>query len=466
MKVYRYLVYSILLAVALVAYFPLRTQDAPALDTHNEPKKEVWLVYFVHGIMSIKPHLTIDNFLRFMRDDVENTTYSRTIEIMRQDPIFYKNQAMQGFGCNKIDPSNIEPGNASGALAAILDQVTAFSHGPHIENHYYTYGWSGLMSPTRRFKDAIDLYKGIEKERNAFIAQGITPKVRVIGYSHGGNVVLNLGAVRQREAVDKNLVIDEAILLGTPIQSETDYLVNDPIFKRVYHIYSSADRVQKLDFFSYERFFSRRTFKERRDFVLPDKLIQIQIKMTRNNKGVGMRRKKFKNSFNFNSASVVSGKSPLLRDSSPGHAELWFFGWTPVHYRDSFALKPLPTVSILPYILSSIDAIKVPLSPKHPVIVDIRPEHGVILIKNVTKKRFYKVIEFLPREVFKSLQESALQYKPENYSIALYEDCIQKAVLQAREENDAKNALLAQETIQKPNRKKKHKKAAPVDTKG
>lgn len=462
MKTYRYLLYPALLLAALAVYFPLCTQDTAKLTLQSEEKKEVWLVYFVHGIMSIKPHLTIDNFLRFMRDDVEDTTYSRTIEIMRQDPIFYKNQAMLGFGCTKIDQTRIEQGYASGALATILDQVTAFSHGPHIENHYYTYGWSGLMSPTRRFKDAIELYKGIEIERAKFIAQGITPKIRVIGYSHGGNVVLNLGAVRQRAAVDKNMIIDEAILLGTPVQSETDYLINDPLFKRVYHIYSSADRVQKLDFFSYERFFSRRTFKERRDFILPEKLIQIQIKMTRNNKGVGMRRKKFKNSFNFDNASVVSGKSPLLRDSSPGHAELWFFGWTPVHYRDTFALNPLPTVSILPYILSSIDAIKVPLSPKHPVIVDIRPEHGIILIKNVTKRRFYKVIEFLPRDVFKELQRSALTYKPENYNVELYEECIQKAVLQARQESKARAEILAQQA-KVPTLKKKRKKSIPVN---
>ena len=150
---------------------------------------------------------------------------------MRQEPFFYQNQAMQGFGLHKIDKTKVGPGLASSGLAKILDEVTLLSHGPRITNHYYTYGWSGLLSPTNRYKDSYGLYTAIEQELAKFKTQGITPKIRVIGYSHGGNVVLNLGAVRQKMPVNKQLIIDESIILGTPIQKETDYLVNDPVFK-------------------------------------------------------------------------------------------------------------------------------------------------------------------------------------------------------------------------------------------
>lgn len=366
-----------------------------------------------------------------MSDDVENTTYSKTVELMRHDELFYKNQAMLGFGLTKIDPDHVGKGLASNALASILNDTLAMSYGPHLDNHYYTFGWTGLLSPSRRYKDAIELYESIEREMVKFKAKGITPKIRIVGYSHGGNVVLNLGGVRQKESVRKDLVIDETLLLGMPVQTETDYMVNDPIFKKVYHIYSHGDRVQKLDFFSYERFFSGRIFRERPGFKLPKKLVQIQLKLTRNTPSTRTSKKKMGLTYNFNNSLVVSGKSHLLRDSSPGHAELWFFGWTPVHYRNTFALNPLPAVSIFPFILKTVQDIEHLLQPTNPVIIDMRPEHGITLVKNVRNYTFYKVVDFIPAPEFKKLQEKALMYAPENFNDKLYNDHIYQAYLQA-----------------------------------
>lgn len=425
------LAYCLLAALAItLANSPLCAQNEQPIVTQP---RQVWLTFFVHGIMSIQPHLTISNFLRFMRDDVENTTYAKTVEIMRQDPHFYQNQAMQGFGLHRVDKEKTGQGEATSALAKILDEVTLLSHGPSIENHYYTYGWSGLLSPTNRYKDAFGLYNSIQQEIQQFKKQGITPKIRVIGYSHGGNVVLNLGAVRQKMPVDKNLVIDEAVLLGVPIQKETDYLVNDDVFKRVYNIYSNSDRIQKLDFFSYTRLFSRRIFEERTGFKLPKKLVQIQLKLTRSSAAARSNPKKFKLTLNMDNPAIVSGKSHLLRNSSPGHAELWAFGWSPTHYRQSFALNPLPTVAILPFILKSVQDIEDQLSPKYPVIVDMRPEHGITLIKNVKKNKFYTVVKFIPRHDFKRMQAMALEYAPEGFTVEAYKERIRQSYIKAHE---------------------------------
>ncbi len=410
-----------------VAYVPLRTQ------TPMPQKKETWITIFVHGIMSIKPHVNLDNFLRFMRDDVENTIYSKSVEYMRQDPIFYKNQAMQGIGLIPIDPNHFGKGQACSGLASLLNDTLTMSYGPHLDNHYYSFGWTGLLSPSRRYNDAMELYEALEKEIVKFRAKGINPKIRLIGYSHGGNVVLNLGAVRQKEAVRKDIVIDETILLGMPVQNETDYLVNDPLFKKIYHVFSTGDRVQKLDFFSYQRFFSQRVFKERNGFKLPKKLVQIQLKLTRHTSSSRNDKKKVALSYNFNNPLVVSGKSHLLRDSSPGHAELWFFGWTPVHYRKTFALNPLPAVVIFPCLLKTIQEIEHLLTPTNPVIVDMRPEHGITLIKNVKNYKFYKAVDFLPQDVFKQLQEKAMSYCPDNFTQEAYDQAIVSAFEKSRE---------------------------------
>lgn len=472
MKIKSALLYIGLTLTALLVYSPLRTKIArqkkqvsaatampiQTLPIMHPKPNQVWINIFVHGIMSIKPHLNISNFMRFMRDDVENTTYSKTVDLMRQDTFFFKNQAMQDIGFKEVDPCDTSIGNASGALALILNDMTAMAYGPNIENHYYTYGWSGLLSPTKRYKDAIDLYKHIEQEVKKFTLKGITPKIRLFGYSHGGNVVLNLGAVRQKEAVNKDLIIDETLLIGTPIQKETDYLVNDALFKKVYNIFSTSDRVQKMDFFSFNRAFSRRVFSDRDGFILPKKLIQIQLKLTRLTPPARKNKNKIAATFNFNSKSIISGKSHLLRDSSPGHGELWFFGWTPVHYRPNFALNPLPAVALVPFILKTVQEIEHLLVPQYPVIFDMRPEHGITLIKNVKNKPFYKVVDFIPHDDLIKLQEKAKTYAPENYTAEAYDQCVHTAYTQAHNFYQNEWSLQARRK-QHMNTRKQRKKA-------
>ena len=151
------------------------------------------------------------------------------------------------------------------------------------ENRYYTYGWSGLLSDKARKREAVEFYRSLAQEATPYQALGKTPRIRLISYSHGGNFCLNLASAKPADKELATLVIDELIFMGVPIQKETDYLLNDPIFKRVYNIYSRGDRIQKLDFFSFDRFFSNRIFKDRDGFKVPkNKLIQIQLRLTRN----------------------------------------------------------------------------------------------------------------------------------------------------------------------------------------
>ncbi|MCZ6902934.1 MAG: hypothetical protein O7C58_01870, partial [Rickettsia endosymbiont of Ixodes persulcatus] len=98
------------------------------------------------------------------------------------------------------------------------------------------------------------------------------------------------------------------------------------MFIQIYNIYSRGDCIQKLDCFSPYRFFSRRRFKSCGRYNVPRKVKQIEVKI----KTPGQR------------------PSNLRRwhDRSPGHFELWNFGWpldTHSFYRTYFPLTPLPT---------------------------------------------------------------------------------------------------------------------------
>ncbi|MCX5922037.1 MAG: hypothetical protein NTX86_01785 [Candidatus Dependentiae bacterium] len=415
-----------------------------ALCSHAEQQEpaqsqNVWLTIFLHGSFSIQHEvITLKNLVRCIRDNVENTVYYKTVEIKRKNPYFYKDQAIRDYGLHPIDLTDNDTLNGSQALAKVFNEVIALSSNaaadlPAPKNYYYTYGWSGLLSSKHRYQDAVKLYESLEQELARLKKQGIFPKIRIIGYSHGGNVALNLGAVQETKHADNRLSIDELILLGTPIQSETNHLVNSDIFKKVYNVFSTSDRIQKLDFFSCKRFFSRRIFTERQGFTLPKKLVQIQIKATRNNAKVHTSERKLALTGNFNNPSIISGKSHLLKDISPGHTELWYFGWTSRYYRPGFFSYPLPVAALLPFIIHQVQGMEHESSPYHPIIFDMRPEHDVALIKNFTKDKTPHVVDFIPHEEFKRLKSIAQPYAPHDYSPAEFDRHMHEAYVQASE---------------------------------
>jgi len=405
-------------------------EKAPCIATPK--KKVVWLNVFVHGIMSIKPHLSWSNFVLFMKDKVEGTLYEKTVELMREDPFFYKNQAMYQLGFHAIDPSLTE-GNSCASLAFIMNKIGHhYDVTPH-ENKYYTFGWSGLLSAKNRYRESKKLFKKLSKEVEQLKAEGYAPRVRIFGYSHGGNVSLNLAKVKQKEYQKSTLSIDELVLLGSPIIRDTDYLINDPLFKEVYNLYSLRDRVQPLDIFAPKQTISKRLFRPRKDFTLPDKLVQIQLKVTRCKRGACKDPIKFEKSKDYSKRKIVYGKGGLLRDISPGHMELWFFGWTPVHYRPNFPLNPLPTVAFAPPIMYHARKIAQSIQPERSIVADIRPEHNVILFRRQGHHSIHSTVPFLSEAKLKELHDSIYSCKPKLYDQRIYDEHIKDAVGSARE---------------------------------
>ena len=387
----------------------------PILPASQPKPQEVWVNVFVHGMMSVAPHLrSFRTIINLFNDTIENTVYEKTVEYTRNDTYFFQNQAMQKCGLKKVDPANVYPGNASGAMAAVFNKVNFMVSGQlEQNNYYYTYGWSGLMSTNRRYQDAIDLYAGLKKELALFAQRGIKPKVRLIGYSHGGNVILNLARIRQERGNGFDFYVDELILLGVPILKETDYLVADPLFKKAYHIFSYSDRIQPLDIFASKKLLSSHRIKKRKGFEVPDKLTQIRVKMTRLSKRAQRDPKKTALACNLNNRAVVSGKFHLLKDCSPGHFEWWFL------YRKDFLLYPLPIAAFTPIIIKAAESLEHKPKNGKAIIVDIRPEHELILVKNRYHLRdIIKPIRFFSRKTLKKLGNIAMRYQSPSYSNA------------------------------------------------
>lgn len=419
--------FSMLFAVLFCTASPCTIE--PGQQNENT-EQEVWLTIFVHGIMSVKHHLSLTNIIRFMKDEIDDSLYAATVNCMREDPFFFKNQPMQELGLKTINPSDASVGNASSLLARLMDQVIHATYSPDIKNYFYTFGWSGLLSPSKRYREAKKLYIALSQEIKLFKQQGITPRIRLIGYSHGGNICLNLGAVKKHENLKKeNISIDQLVLLGVPVQYDTDYLVSSPLFKKVYHFYSHADRIQRLDFFSWNRFLSKRLFKEREGFTLPHRLTQIRIKARRT---AAQKSEAMFITNNFGNPAIVSGSHKILKNADPGHTELWFFGWTPSNYRETFPLYPLPIVLFVPVLIKYIDEAKATLPCKDNIVtVDFRPEQEKVIIKGKGRKHIIKPL--VPDRFFEDLKAQAWPIKPENYDQAVYDECVKRAREQAQQ---------------------------------
>jgi len=403
----------------------------------NRP--ETWVTVFVHGSFSLKPHLTVGNAINVIFDRIENSVYYRSTEINRRDPFFHKNQVMLGLGLQKIDFNHPNKEEASRIIAASYEKVSQYAGNPPSDN-YYAFGWSGLVSHKLRYLEAGILYQQLFEVLQKLKNQGKNPKVRIISYSHGGNLSIQLGAIHVTKSPSDQITIDELYLNGTPVQIETDYLINSPVFKRVYNIYSKADSVQKLDFFSFKRFFSGRKFTNRKNFQLPEKLTQIRLSIT------DYTPKDITANIPFPEDPKMLRKHFTKCTYDPGHFELWFMGWTILSYRKNFPFNPLPIIDFLPMIIKHLDD-----NPQvsRDVIVQVLPYKESIEIYNYKKFVLHKELvathPFVPQAFMEELQVKALQYEPVDYNLETYNRKMYDAISIARYEYDQLNKLKIQE---------------------
>lgn len=386
-----------------------------------DSKKDLWVTVFIHGSFSLRPHLNPGNILKMLNDSIEESVYYRSTEINRRDPFFYKNQAMGDIGLHKINIHKPTTSMAAPNIAQAFEEISQHA-GQSPSEEYYTFGWSGLVSNKLRYIEANFLYEDLYKLVQQLRSKGYEPKLRLIGYSHGGNIGLQLGALHQTKSSKKQINIEEFHLLGTPIQVETDYLINSPIFKKVYNWYSRGDGVQSLDFFSFKRLFSRKKFSKRKNFTLPEKLTQIRIKVS----NFKLKTRKKTPSMTPTTDSEINKYYKQL-NFDPGHFELWFMGWTILTYRKEFPTNPLPIMIFIPLVTKYLQ------QQPHPqdLVVDFKPLFNKIDIypyRSKHKKHFHLKKPFIESQMLKKMQKHALLFTPDNYNIETYNRKVYDAI--------------------------------------
>jgi len=396
---------------------PKRKVNNHTMLLQKKEPDETWLTIFVHGIISATPVLSIRTMRQIGKDQVKGTYYQKYVQNVRKDSFFCRNQPMQSLGLQKVDMSRKDAADGSPALAHIFEKQSQWLHkDKKINNYYYTFGWSGLLSYKKRYQDAIKLFKAVYKEVEQFNKRGIKPKVRIVGFSHGASVCINMAKVKRQEKLPCNFFVDEMILLGMPVQANTDYLTFDPLFKRIYNFYSKLDRVQVMDFSAPGKLLSNRLLRNSRKFPLPDSLVQVKFELLR--KTTTKKRKDKKR---------TPRHSVSVRNSSPGHCEWWFFGWTNKFYRKNFGIKPLSLVSIIPTVIHGINetnlkGTKTKLVGNH-IKVSVRPYDQIIVLRS---KKDRKVAQFLTAQQLEQLKDIAKSFPFKKISDEQYHTKVQE----------------------------------------
>ncbi len=376
----------------------------------SEP--ESWMTVFIHG--SFGSLLGFLNVSDVLKDKVTGTLYRSVTKKMRNDAYFYKDQIILQRGLIPVQPTFDvnEVGDKryiAYPLIKAYQEVTEAVRPGKEKNYFYTFGWSGLISQNSRRFEAIRLYNALSEEIEKFKARGITPKIRLICHSHGGNLSLNLAAVNQvlgsfswssshpvspnadeNEAVQqmalvmqdlttkevaktktdqkvydyvpttKGLTIDELIMFGNPVQPETESFCWSPTFKRVYNFYSNEDLVQRFDWVSSKKPLSGQRLSKGPQTVLSKAAHIVQARLMAERpvqKGAIV---VYNDTMPGDASTVgeqertiieeaIAGRNIFARTSKdPIHKEFWCLSWK--SEQPSFYL-PLPLVVFAPLLV-------------------------------------------------------------------------------------------------------------------
>ncbi len=129
-------------------------------------------------------------------------------------------------------------------LKSLLETLSKGDSLAYPIEHMYAYGWSGALNFEDRKRESHNLYVAIKELTRVYQKKyNVIPHITLITHSHGGNVVLNMAHIKEK---DSPIKVD-AILMGCPVQHATKHFVHDDLFEKVYSLYSMQDWIQAAD---------------------------------------------------------------------------------------------------------------------------------------------------------------------------------------------------------------------------
>lgn len=236
---------KILMALVLLGYGISMSPKEIIASKITTPDHSITV--FVHGTYPVRKALQF-SFGRFLIYCPQGLSLAKNL------PSYYHFHKM-AKGCFELDSQSYS-----------LDQ-------------FYVFGWkSEHVYDHVRAEAAVDLVGELQDLVNSYYTiHNVVPRIRMIGFSHGGNVVLHTASYLPL-TVNEKMVDIEAWIFGTPVQHANKKLVNSPYFSRVYSFYSKKDWIQRMDpqglrnsEISIKHFWSDRMFD------LTDRCVQVEF---------------------------------------------------------------------------------------------------------------------------------------------------------------------------------------------
>ncbi len=382
------LAFSIIFCGSAYAALPVDAVSFPVAVEATRESAEEWITVLIHGVVGLQANISFTTLFQAKRDLTEGTIYEKNVLELREHPFLSMIQPIGKLGLHPVKKNKncLSAAYAFGALFSTMERICKINR----KNYFYTFGWSGLVSTKRRYCESRTLYTQLSKKISQFKSAGKTPKIRLVGFSHGATLLLNLADIRCNEFPQDSFSVDEVYLIGMPVTRVTSRQAHSPLFKAIYTIYSRQDMVQKLDIFSSIDFSSHRVFKGR----IPDSLTQIELKISA----------PLRSNPRYCPPSFMRG----VINQSPGHSELWFFGWTQTSYRKNLNMYPLPAAIFAPYLICAAQK-----TACKNIQIDIRPctERATIRSQNSCDTL---AIPFLTHKEYTDLIKKAFTFHPSN----------------------------------------------------
>ncbi len=189
---------------------------------------------------------------------------------------FYPEASYGAPGLHHIDKM---PHNA--LFRRDVDLLCAADSNRFCRDHFYTFRWSGSLSFSAREIAGKELYDEVSTLLQDYKKKyGYYPKIRIMTFSHGGNVALNM--VSHLPFFKEEEVHLELLIIACPVQKVTEKLIEHPSINSIYTIYSTRDLLQVVDNYRFEnkRYFPKRFFETTKNNC-------HQIKVLVNNRGLG-----------------------------------------------------------------------------------------------------------------------------------------------------------------------------------
>lgn len=448
--------FSLLILISVSVHAQNELSVNPTVPV-TPPKKSLptELVIFIHG--TIPPaQWRVSDFFNILRDKIQDSIYLLSSEKIRKNHYFRRGQVMQDEGLFPIP--FYDPHSCAAMVARMHEQQFEWLNQedpelvPQQRRCYYTFGWKGILHIYTRYEAAKVLYKQLLQELDRLKSLGVdNPKIRIITFSHGGNVALNLAAVQRDvpEFYKRPLTIDNLIMFAAPVQKATADLTRSRIFKKIYHFYSANDQVQTMDFTAPNQWFSKRTFKKERHNELPQKLTQVQVRITQR---VAPKKRHFKLPETIDYLTLNHPRIKLIYDD-PHHTEFWHFQWGSRVYRPKFALAPMPICAFAPTIIHALER-HAPAAPH--TILNFAPKYHGALITNKYNKTEQYSFPLLSEDKMNVLYSFMKNFSNEKFDINQEKQHFMNALEQAETEFKSKNPGVSKHAFSSISRLWKH----------